>query len=345
MSFLAILLTIVAAMQSVASQFASLHSDLATAQRAYTAAQLRVASDVGSDVAILFSIRLREDAESLEQAEQIPSGYTAADWNETLRTVAALDLSAVHQLLDRNYQTIDEKPGLREVFVRSSVDGTMQPVSLYIPAASERPRALVVLLHGRPQSEAEILGAPFFRRLADRTGTIILAPYGRAHYDFAEPAESDVYDTLSAARAALRIDPRRIYLVGYSMGGFSVFKIGPRRGAPWSGVMCISGAVLNSEMAAVLYAWRRTPVYVVTGAHDDLIPTKYGEETALALQQDGLPVSFYEERSGSHWLRTLMPALGAAWDDMHGGVVRGVRLTDAARVGLPSNAPTKTFKP
>jgi poly(3-hydroxybutyrate) depolymerase len=290
-------------------------------------------------------MRLREDVESLQQAEQVPSGYATAEWNETLRTVAALDLSAVRQILGRSYQTISDKPGLREIFVRSSVDGTMQPAALYIPAVSKQPQALAILLHGRPQTEAEILGAPFFRRLADRTGTIIIAPYGRARYDFAEPAASDVYDALGVARASLRIDPRRIYLVGYSMGGFSVFKIGPRQGAPWAGVMCISGAVLNSEMAAVRFAWKGTPVYVVTGAHDDEIPTKYGEETALALQQDGLPVSFYEEPSGSHWVRTLMPALGAAWDDMHGGVVRGVRLTDAVRVGLPSNAPTKPFKP
>lgn len=334
-----------AATQGATSPFARLRSDLVATQRDYTAAQSRVAAEHGPDIALLFSARLNDDERALERAEQVPSGFTAADWDETLRTAISLDLSAVHQMLDRRYQTISKQPGLHEVFVNSSVDGTMQSAALYVPAGPDKPRPLVILLHGHDQSEAQILGPPFFRRLADRTGSIVVAPYARAHYFYAEPGATDVYDALRAARDALPVDPRHVYLVGYSMGGFSLFRLGPRSGAPWTAVMCISGSVLNDEMRTVLDAWREMPVYVVTGARDDVVPTKDGEATALALHQNGLPVSFYQEPSGTHSIHTLIPSLSAAWHDMHGGIVRGVGLTADAPNRLPYSAPEKLNRP
>ncbi|MBC5815953.1 MAG: hypothetical protein GIW97_05370, partial [Candidatus Eremiobacteraeota bacterium] len=62
------------------------------------------------------------------------------------------------------------------------------------------------------------------------------------------------------------------------MGGFTVFKIGTTK--TWAGVMCISGSMLNSEVPAIRFAWRTTPVYVVNGSSDAVIPPLYGMETA-----------------------------------------------------------------
>lgn len=83
--------------------------------------------------------------------------------------------------------------------------------------------------------------------------------------------------------------------------------------------MCISGAILNSGVRSVSIAWHDLPLYVVTGAHDESIPTIYGEQTARYLAGLGLRVSFYEEPAGTHTLRTLVPSLEHAWLDMHAG--------------------------
>ena len=116
--------------------------------------------------------------------------------------------------------------GLAETLVRSSRDGTMQPVSVYVPATYSGARAapLMLLLHGRPQSESQLLAPDFLHKLADATGTILVAPWGRGYYDF-RGSSSDVYDALHAALDAFRIDGRKKYLAGYSMGGFSVFEV------------------------------------------------------------------------------------------------------------------------
>jgi poly(3-hydroxybutyrate) depolymerase len=218
---------------------------------------------------------------------------------------------------------------------------------MYVPVNVPATRAsLAIVLHGNPQTEAELLGQPALRRVADSTGTILVAPFGRGIYAFEEPAATDVYDLLPTLQDALPVDRGRTYLAGYSMGGFSVFKIGPRGGYRWKAVLCISGAILNSGVRAVNLAWHDMPLYVVTGAHDDSIPTKYGEQTAGYLASLGLPVSFYEEPNGSHTLRSLMPSLQRAWTDMLAGTTRPDSVPIARNgVALPPSAPTAVLKP
>ena len=199
----------------------------------------------------------------------------------------------------------------------------MQPVAVYVPRSysPSHPSPLAVFLHGHPQSETSLMAPDYVAQLADATGTVIVAPYGRGYYDFRGTA-SDVYDTLEAAQKAFAIDPRRRYLVGYSMGGFSVFEVAPLHPDTWAAVMCISGALLGHDAHRVVSTMPNTPFYVLTGHDDDSIPTQYPTATAVYLRSTGMPVSFYTLAAGTHRLITLLPILTQAWDDMHHGVVR-----------------------
>jgi pimeloyl-ACP methyl ester carboxylesterase len=311
----------------------------------FDAMRTRMAAELGADVAADFRRRLFDDLE--RQQMRAPANYPAADWAEAVSNIAALDVEAVDQLAAGTPAPLRATPGLHEALVPSRVDGTMQLVAIYVPPGAKPQRApLAIVLHGNPQTEAELLGPPVLRRLADRTGTILVAPYGRGIYDYAEPAATDVYDLLGTVQDAFAADRGRTYLAGYSMGGFSVFKIGPRGGYRWGGVLCISGAILNSGVRAVSIAWKDMRLYVVTGAHDDSIPTQYGEQTAAYLAGIGLPVSFYEEPGGTHSLRTLVPSLERAWDDMHASLTRPENVPIArAGFALPGAAPGAVTKP
>jgi poly(3-hydroxybutyrate) depolymerase len=317
---------------SAAAQQAEIQSTL----QLFSHARSTIEREVGKDQAIDVGIRLVQDGSEI--GDPVPDGYSAADWNETMSTVISVDTQAIRDLAKgaRKPLSIGEK-GLHERFVVSSVDGMWLPVAVYIPPNAAAGAPLAVLLHGNPQTDSELLAQPYFRRLADRTGTILIAPWGRGSYDYEGIAAKDVYDALNAAQRELSTDPRRTFLVGYSMGGFSVFKIGPEYGH-WSAVMDISGALLNSEVAQVRFSWRDTPVYVITGKHDVNIPAVYGEETATYLASIGVPTGFYEQPDGVHYVRTLVPALTAAWSDMHAGVIRrdAVPAAAAALPSLPS---------
>ena len=310
----------------------------------FDAAHTQIARELGAVVAAQYGHRLLDDL--YRQREDRPDGYVAGDWDETLDAIVRLDGEAVDQLVSGIATPLRAKPGLHAYFVPSRSDGTWQAFAMYVPATvrAGTPAPLAVALHGNPQTEAELLGQPFLRRLADRTGTIVVAPFGRGIYDFAEPAAGDLYDLLTTVQSALRVDKRRTYLVGYSMGGFSVFMVGPRGGYRWAAAMCISGAILNSGVRPVSIAWRDLPLYVVTGVHDDSIPSVYGEQTARYLAAAGLPVSFYAEPNGTHALRTLVPALERAWVDMHGGKERPGSIPRGGGGPLLQAAPASPVK-
>jgi poly(3-hydroxybutyrate) depolymerase len=224
---------------------------------------------LGADVTNDVIVRLDDDI-GYEGAE-MPAGYTAADWSETAANVIRLDLELTEQVLAGSPQPLGAVRGLHENFIRVR-DGTFQPIAVFVPSSYDASKAhsLIVALHGRPQSESELLAQPVLRRFAEASGSIVVAPWGRGNYNFAEPAASEVYDAIDAAEGAFAIDRHKVYLVGYSMGGFAVFKVAPLHAERWSGIMSISGAILNSEVRSFVNSCRTVNLYVVNGAEDTL---------------------------------------------------------------------------
>ena len=286
----------------------------------------------GRDTTMDYYDRLLDDADLLSESPQ--GHYPAQVWQQTIQAAAQLDLSLATQLLQRSYQPMAAIRGLGETFVRSSKDGTMQPVAIYVPPgySASTPAPLVVFLHGRQQTESHLVAAQYLRDLADATGTIIVAPYGRGAYDFGG-AESDIYNAFDAANRAFTIDPRRRYLVGYSMGGYSLFRLAPIHPGDWSAVMSIAGSLLVSREPLVTTTMRDTRFYILTGARDQIVPTSYPIATAIYLRDAGLPITFYSQLDGTHELYSLRQILSQAWHDMERGVVRSpVGLTGASNL-------------
>ncbi|HEY1654040.1 MAG TPA: hypothetical protein VGF86_02875 [Candidatus Tumulicola sp.] len=292
----------------------------ATAAR-YATDVAAIARVTGRDTTMDYYQRLIDDRELL--GEPIPGGYPAAMWDDYVQATARLDLSLADQLLQRTYRPLATIRGLGETLVRSSKDATMQPVAVYVPASyvPGRPAALVVFLHGHLQSETSLIAPQFVRDLAERTDTILVAPYGRGYYDF-RGSVSDVYDALDAANRAFTIDPRKRYLAGYSMGGFSVYAVAPVHPNEWSAVMSIAGALLGSISHDVTAMLPHTPFYILTGALDQNIPTQYPTASAVFLRDSGVPVTFYSDPIATHRLYSLRGILESAWVDMENGVVR-----------------------
>ncbi|MBV8284119.1 MAG: hypothetical protein JO241_03040 [Candidatus Eremiobacteraeota bacterium] len=328
---------------AAATQKPALVTALDTSAQSYYNDVVAISKLTGRDTAMDYYQRLIEDEDLVGSAA--PSDYTESMWDHSVSTIVRLDLDVANQLVKRSFRPMASIRGLEETFVQSSKDGTMQPVAVYVPASyvPGKPAPLVVFLHGRPQSESQLLAPQFVGDLAERTGTIVVAPYGRAYYDFIG-TESDVYDAYDAALKAFSIDPRKRYLAGYSMGGFSVFGVAPVHPDDWSAVMCIAGSLLGSRANRVVSTLSKTPFYVLTGSADDSIPTQYPTATAAFLRDQGLPVTFYSLPGGKHRLFTLLPILTEAWDDMHHGIVRSpVQLTTGLM--LPGAQPSTNLKP
>jgi dienelactone hydrolase len=312
--------------------------------KAYLTKISNIASVAGRDTTYDYYERLNDDADLLDNPS-VPQGYAPAQWSTTVANIATLDIRLARQLLERSYAPMGSIRGLGETLVRSSVDGTMQPVAVYVPETyvANHAAPLVVFLHGHPQSETQLLAPPYIARLAEQTGTIVVAPWGRGYYDFRGSA-SDVYDALRAATQSFTIDPRKRFLAGYSMGGFSVFEVAPVHPNDWAAVMSIAGALLGSDSSRVVALMPRTPFYVLTGSADDSIPTRYPTATAAFLHAAGLDVSFYSQPDGLHRLVTLLPILTQAWSDMLAQIVRPPPSAIGS-IALPASIPMNAMRP
>jgi pimeloyl-ACP methyl ester carboxylesterase len=313
----------------------SLDDTLRSVAASYYANAAKIEILTGRDSTMDYYQRLLDDADLAHLPA--PNNYSTQTWRRLIQAEAQLDLSLATQLLHDSFVPLASVHGLAEAFVRSSKDGTMQPVALYVPSTytPEKPAPLVVFLHGRLQPESHLIAPEFIESLAESTGTIVVAPYGRGYYDY-RGSESDVYDALDAATHAFNVDERKRYLVGYSMGGFSLFRIAPIHPERWTAVMCISGSLLASRAAAVATTMRSSRFYVLTGARDDNVPTAFPTATAIFLRDAGFSVSFYSQSDGMHAMYSLRPILSRAWTDMESGVVRlpiglsgGANLPDA----------------
>ena len=114
---------------------------------------------------------------------------------------------------------------------RSSIDGSVQPYGLEIPEdfSPDRTTPLYVWLHGRGDKTTDM---HFIDQRQTRTGriapagAIILHPFGRHCMGFKSAGEIDVLESVANVSSRYSIDPNRIVLMGFSMGGAGAWHIG-----------------------------------------------------------------------------------------------------------------------
>lgn len=122
----------------------------------------------------------------------------------------------------------------------SRIDGSVQPYGLVIPAdldqSPDKPRRLDIWLHGRGETMTEI---PFLMERLSKLGmdapqdTIVLHPFGRHCNAFKFAGETDVFEALEHVARLFSIDPARISVRGFSMGGAGCWHLAAHDPGRW----------------------------------------------------------------------------------------------------------------
>jgi predicted esterase len=127
----------------------------------------------------------------------------------------------------------------------SRIDGSVQPYAIVLPAGfkpnTETEWRLDVVLHGRGPTEVSFLQqnepAPGSAGAKPPDQPFIeLHPFGRGNNGWRWAGESDVFEALEQVRKQYRIDPNRIILRGFSMGGHGAWHIGVHYPHLWAAV-------------------------------------------------------------------------------------------------------------
>jgi predicted peptidase len=114
-----------------------------------------------------------------------------------------------------------------------------------------------------------------------------------------ELSELDVLQVLDIVRREYKIDPRRIYLMGHSMGGFGAWFLGQKHIEMWAAIAPMSGLNENGLKELDVKKLARIPVLVAVGEQEtDTVVTS--KKAVAALKAAGGDVTYLEIAGGTH---------------------------------------------
>lgn len=133
--------------------------------------------------------------------------------------------------LEQNKHSWTTQHGLVVRGYRSAVDGSDQPCGLEIPEDLDlsKPVPLYVWLHGRGDKETDfhfIHSRETRKGQIQPAGAIVMHVFGRNCLGFKSAGETDVFEAIDAVKRHYKIDPDRVVLAGFSMGGAGAWHLG-----------------------------------------------------------------------------------------------------------------------
>jgi poly(3-hydroxybutyrate) depolymerase len=172
--------------------------------------------------------------------------------------------------------------GLWRYAFTSSLDGSVQPYSLYLPRGYKREGryGLVVNLHGASGSDLTA-AAPL--AAAEPPDMLVLAPYCRGDLAYAGAGERDALDAMDLVRERYAIDVDRVYLSGSSMGGYGTWRLAKLY--PWRFAAAASFAGWTD--LDMLENLSGMPLLVVHGDVDPVVPSDPDKRAVGFLRANG----------------------------------------------------------
>ena len=179
-------------------------------------------------------------------------------------------------------------PGARHLERRrANCLGAQYEYQLESPAG-EGPRPAILLLHGAGGTGTDMLDV--WRALAARERVVLIAPDLPRELAFEAVAPAVFRCLLDDARAHATIDDRRLYLFGYSMGGYLALDGAMYASNCFAAVGVYGAAIADEYEGIVEHAQRRIPVALYIGDRDRFYSTAQVRRTHVLLASRGFPV-------------------------------------------------------
>jgi predicted esterase len=194
------------------------------------------------------------DNEEWRLPELIPHIERCLQWGE-----------AIAQRFQQNPDLFGRLRGAFVLGYRSSVDRTAQFYAVKLPRnfdpARAQPYRLNVFLHGRsgwkiePYWLVEAMAGSFMAGEDPPEGTpetsaplsedetIVIQPFARYNIGYRDASEAEVWEAIQDASRRFRIDPDRIVLSGFSLGGGGTMRVGMRSPGQFAGISPLAMAI------------------------------------------------------------------------------------------------------
>jgi predicted esterase len=196
---------------------------------------------------------------------------------------------------------------------RSKLDSTLQPYVVWIPRDFDEGREypLLVFLHGSASTESNIRG---WRSLIPG-GFIAVGPRGRGPsncYSW-DNAQTDIAEAIQSVKENFPIDERNVFLAGFSMGGYGVYRTFYETPGTFKAIAVFSGAprlalgtpppdatLIDFTRKENLTRFKGVPVFIFHGKRDRNVPYEATERFVAELKHAGALVQFCAEADKGH---------------------------------------------
>jgi dienelactone hydrolase len=128
-------------------------------------------------------------------------------------------------------------------------------------------------------------------------GIVLVAPELPRDAAFEEVAPAVFRCIVEDAKTAAKIDPRRIYVFGHSMGGYLAYDAAMFESEYFAAVAVHAAGIADDYTAIVARARRKIPIAIFVGDRDAPGTLQSARRTQELLRREGFPVE-YEELEG-----------------------------------------------
>ncbi|MDE3048891.1 MAG: hypothetical protein KGJ48_03225 [Nitrospirota bacterium] len=253
-----------------------------------------------------------------EMKTQVFRYLDSTDTDEATRTLQAV-LSDPNVTIDQVIRIIqterDYAPQPTGTIPNERVDvqGRAYHLALSVPLTYQPAKGygLVVCLHG-----AGFSGEAYLERWQARLGEdyVLACPTAPMGAWFTRSAEELVLATIRSVQRRYHIDPDRIFLTGMSNGGIGAWMIGMHDAPLFAGIAPMASG-LDNVLMPFLANLRSTPVYIIHGAKDQVMPVELSRTITKELTRLGYPFVYREHdrehpMAGGHYIpREELPEL------------------------------------
>lgn len=194
------------------------------------------------------------------------------------------------------------------------------------PAEGGRPNApCLLLLHGVGANEAGFIDMA--RQMDPRLvvilvrGPLVFAPmkFGWFQVDFtpsgpvinaeqAEQSRTRLVQFIGQLPQAYGVDPRRIWIAGFSQGGIMSASVGLSAPAAVAGFGILSGRILPEVLPRVerVPALREVRAFVSHGTDDQVLGIHFAHNAKNVLSDLGVPLEYHEYEAGHRLVRAMI---------------------------------------
>ena len=173
-----------------------------------------------------------------------------------------------------------------------------------------RPKPAILLLHGAG-GHAHDLVFPW-RSFAETHDIVLIAPELTNKRSFEAIAPAVFRCVVEDARRVVPVDPRRIFVVGNSMGAYLAYDAAMFQSEYFAAV-AVHAAAIDPEFEPILRkADRKIPIAIYIGDRDPLVPLAPVRRTRDLLRKDGFPVEYEEIAGHDHHYEQVADRLNRA---------------------------------